>query len=157
MGVRSVSCVEKNAGSASGGVILTLEAEDRLDHLRSTCRKYGNPYLIFPAVCAKIVVGNAYKRQGIAGGNPLYPYDECPYHSTQQSFDCTVALLYPPVPAFARAETGRIGPIVLRSDFRAVLSLYARHRTQRPGEGANLSPEAALSETSFGVRANLNK
>lgn len=52
---------EKNAGSASGGVVLKLRATDWLDHLHSTCRpKYGHPYLIFPAVCARILLKTGF-------------------------------------------------------------------------------------------------
>ena len=48
---------------------------------------YPAPFLlIFPGTWyKKMIVGNAYKRQGIAGCRPLHPCDECPYHSTQQS------------------------------------------------------------------------
>ena len=47
---------------------------------------YPAPFLlIFPGAWYKMIVGNAYKRQGIAGCRPLHPCDECPYHSAQQS------------------------------------------------------------------------
>lgn len=51
---------KKTAGFASGGVVLKLGAADWLDHLRSICRKYGNPYLIFPVARARILLKTGF-------------------------------------------------------------------------------------------------
>nr|DAV10837.1 MAG TPA: hypothetical protein [Caudoviricetes sp.] len=45
-------------------------------------------------------------RQGIAGGHPLCPCDECHDHSTQQSSDCTVFPIIPAGCAFFKCEPG---------------------------------------------------
>ena len=89
---------QMSADSAGVSVGVKLEPKDRLEYRAAST---GN-HLIFSVAWYKIDPETLKSGSPQGVGSTPRAYDECPYHSTQQSHDCTVALLYPRPLDFSR-------------------------------------------------------